>query len=859
MARFSRRRFSSFFYRFLSSFKEWIVRNLIIFINSVVTVVLILIVIFILLTRVSNLQRESAEEAVVNLAEQTATEIQSYFLAYYNILRTTAQVMRSYRNIEIDQRRNFINDTMLEIISANRTFINVYSVWKPNVLDGRDASYANAPGSNEIGQFISGYTRVQGWIEQRTFAEHLYTLDLDYRAMGLTSGVISEPFPMFSGRYLNSWVVDLQFPIIVDDDVLGLVGITMDLEVLQYLVGNTTLLDYNLRTMVSSDRGTLVAHSNLEMRGSSFAGDTVFQYELEPLLDNDVRSTMYSNIRDSIIFVTPVTARAKDSLVVSFPLRWLDPNTGVYVSLSGHPRWAVITVVPLEIVLAPIYSMYQFSFFFIIGAAVLMAFVVLGTSRTLTQRTKSLQRDLEQASTMQDNLKFGLFLMDNKWIVQRAYSKALEKILSVSNLSGKNFVELLTSSIKAVEKDGLADYFEMFFNRSFDPELLSSINPIIELDYVSIDTGERKNLRTNFIRAERGRSEFILGTVEDITAEKALQKQLLEAENLRENEMRSLFQVIQIDPRVLSDFVADAEYEFERINELLKNKRELHKELLVDMFQSVHAVKSNAVILNLESFSDRLHKLEASVRNLQEYPADILPFDDFLGLFLEIDDAMKEIDQLKETVSRIENFRSVSRTGKAQEQYVLVETLSRVCDKTQTALNKKVKFVVEEIDPVVMNYGPRREIKEILTQLIRNAVYHGIEKPEDREPLGKDPEGEIRLSITHRNNQIFIKLVDNGGGIDFNKILKQATANKMIHNAAEAKDKNFLLKTIFMPGFSTIGDADLHAGRGIGLSLVKDRVKTLRGNISITTTPGKGTTFTIAIPMELQMAADNVS
>jgi two-component system chemotaxis sensor kinase CheA len=473
-------------------------------------------------------------------------------------------------------------------------------------------------------------------------------------------------------------------------------------------------------------------------------------------------------------------------------------TSGIYNNKNSS-RWAVITTVPLVTITAPINALLRFSILFVIGAAITMVFVVLATSRSLAQRAKSLQRDLEQASTMQDNLKYGLFLMDGKYIMQGAYSKALEKILAVSNLKGKNFIELLTSSIKKQEKDGLADYFDMILKKSFDKNMLDSINPINEFTYINSEVAEIKNLRTSFTLAEKGRgTDLILGTIEDITSEKELEKQLIEAENIRENEMRSLFQVIQLDPRVLSDFVADAEYEFDRINEMLKSKKQMHRELLVEMYQSVHAVKSNALILNLDSFSDRLHKLEASVKNLQEKPGDVVPFDDFLELMFEIDEAMKEIDDLKSTVSKIENFRSISGGSKTQERYVLIETLNRVCIKTQTALDKKARLVVEDIDEVVLNYGPRRAIKEVLTQLVRNAVYHGIETPKDREKAGKEPEGEIRISITNRSNQIYITLSDNGNGIDFGKIRKKAVESKMLHNPAiEGKDKNTLLKVIF--------------------------------------------------------------
>ena len=840
--------------KYFPSLFQGIRRHQITVINASVTVILISIVIFVLLSRASVLQRRTAEESVVHLAGQATFEVQTFYFSYLDMIRTLARVMQIYPTIDARERRSFVYNTMDGILASNRNMLSIYSLWKPNELDGMDALYANSEYSDESGQFIAGFTRELGYMERRTFPEFKYILDSENDHLDLEEGVFTEPQNRVT-RLRDLWFVDAQVPILNSGVAVGLIGATINLDRLQTVVELLNPLDTG-RAMVCTSDGTIVAHLDPQLRGVNFASPD----EREPLTAGGLDGEVFQAILQSIQTQEYVTLSTSEYLIVSYPLRVADVRTGYNVNVtSGSSLWTVVTVVPRSTIFAPMNALLRFSVFFTIGAAILMVLVVLATSRSLTQRTKALQRDLEQASAMQDNLKFGLFLMDNKYMVQSAYSKALERILSVTNLGGKNFVNLMGSSVKAHEKDGLTDYFEMFFNESFDSEMLSSINPIAELDYVSTETNERKNLRTNFTRAEQGRAEYILGTVEDVTAENELKKQLLEAENKRENEMRSLFQVIQLDPRVLGDFVADAEYEFERINGLLKSKKELHKELLVDLFQSVHSVKSNALILNLEKFSERLHNLEASVKVLQEKPENILPFDEFLGLFLEIDDAMKELDQLKETVSKIENFRSVSGSGKTQEQYVLVETLTRVCDKTQTAVNKKVRLVIEDIDVAVLNNGPRREIKEILTQLVRNAVYHGIETPEEREPLGKDPEGEIRLSIKYRDNQIYMKITDNGNGIDFDKIQKKVEDSKLLQNKAEVLDKNNLLKTIFMPGFSTIGDADLHAGRGIGLSLVKDRVKDLHGNITVSTAQGKGTTFTISIPMELHVAADYVS
>ncbi|MCL2129878.1 MAG: ATP-binding protein, partial [Treponema sp.] len=746
-------------------------------------------------------------------------------------------------------RRQFIDEIMNSVIISNERIYNIYSVWKPNELDNLDNVYANSAFSDETGQYMSGLTRERGWVEKKRFTEYMPILSNGDTYFGLSrTGVLKEPGITNLGNR-SLWLVEVQIPIIMKGNGVGFLGLTINMDQLQYRI--TTLRPFNTgRVMVVTNRGLIIAHKDMQLRGLHFPGYN----NLEPLL-----SVAYEYIMDSINSGQQLSFSTEDELVVIYPLRITDAITGsIAGSTEDSSTWTVISAVPLATIYARVNELVRFSIFFLLGAAVVIGLVVLGTSRSLTRQADLLQRNLERATAMQNNLKYGLFLMDKKYIIQDAYTKALDNILSISELQGKVFLEILSSSLKTKELDGLSDYFEMIFSASLDKELLDSVNPINVFSYTSNDTKEVKSLRTTFTLAEGTRgSEYILGTVEDITAEKELEKQLIEAQMGREKEMQFLFQVIQLNPRVLSDFIEDTEYEFDKVNDLLKNKTHFHREVLVEIYQSIHAVKSNALILNLETFSKKLHVLESSIRNLQEKYEDFVPFDDFLGLVLELDESLKEKDQIKEAVSKIQNFKSMSGEEKDQERFILIETLTQICNKTQAALNKKVKLVVESIDEAVLDHGPRRVIKEVLTQLVRNAVYHGIEMPDERESLGKNPEGEIRVSMRYKDNQIIIKLTDNGKGINFEKIRNTAETFNLFSNPEEANDTNYLLQLLFSPGFSTLDAADLHAGRGMGLNLVRDRIKEIHGNLKVSTAPGRGTTFTILIPMETAVLVES--
>jgi two-component system chemotaxis sensor kinase CheA len=462
----------------------------------------------------------------------------------------------------------------------------------------------------------------------------------------------------------------------------------------------------------------------------------------------------------------------------------------------------------------------------------------------LSDMTHLAERD--EIAAMKDSLNIGLFFMDRNFIIQDNYSKAMSWMLGVSEFHGVRFTDLLEASVTPTELAAIQDYFGMLFDRQFDQAMLDDINPLNEFHYVSTETKERKILHIGFISVERGHGEVMLmSSIYDITAKIELQKKLAEEEKLRQEEMRSLFELINVEPRVFSDFIEDAEYEFQQINKILKNNEMSSHEALVEIYQSVHAIKSNAVILGLATFGEKVHMMETLIKEMREKKE--VPFDDMLHLTLEIERLVKEKNNFRVTIGRINSFKSGSKLKSNDD--VLIEALIKASEKASSDLNKKVQFVVDTVDASVMEHGPRRVMKEVLMQLVRNSVVHGIENPEERLERGKSETGSIRLSIKVEDNMIHIKLKDDGNGLDFDKIREKALKTGFFKDERDAQDKNHLLQAIFSPGFSTAATEGVHAGRGIGLNLVRDRVKELNGTLKVQTEHGKGTAFHVYIPL----------
>jgi two-component system chemotaxis sensor kinase CheA len=479
------------------------------------------------------------------------------------------------------------------------------------------------------------------------------------------------------------------------------------------------------------------------------------------------------------------------------------------------------------------------------AASNMLSGISRGTLVNLHDMTFLAERD--EIAAMKDSLKIGIFFMDRNFVIQDNYSRYLEELLSEPELNGKLFTDLLTASVTTKELDAIKDYFGMVFDRVFDQSTLEDINPLTELHYVSTNTGDQKIFHVEFITVERGKGEvFVLVAIYDVTAKVELQKRLEEEEGRRQEEMRAIFELIQVDPNVFGDFLEDAEYEFGRIDETLKNDKLDAHEALVEVYQAVHAIKSNAVILGLNTFGNKVHELESKIKKLREKESEV-SFDEMLHLTVELERLSKEKDGFKTIIDRINSFKVGG--GQRQSEYVLIESLTKTTNKAAEDMGKKVKFVASDVDPAAVENGPRRVMKEVLMQLIRNSVVHGIESPEERLAQGKNETGVVRLSIKTDGKVIQVKLLDDGRGLDFKKISAKAINLNMI-KAEEANNRNLLLNAIFAPGFSTAETEGVHAGRGIGLNLVKDRVRDAKGTIKLQTESGKGTVFSILLPAE---------
>lgn len=181
----------------------------------------------------------------------------------------------------------------------------------------------------------------------------------------------------------------------------------------------------------------------------------------------------------------------------------------------------------------------------------------------------------------------------------------------------------------------------------------------------------------------------------------------------------------------------------------------------------------------------------------------------------------------------------------------MFQRFPRIVRDQALRLDKRVDLIVEggetEIDKTVLE-----QMNDPLVQFLRNAIAHGIESPEDRRKMGKPETGTIRLAAYHEGDYVTLEVEDDGRGVDLKKLRKVLEARNELsaHELSRLTDSE-LSYAIFLPGVSTHDRVDGHAGRGVGLDVVKENVERMNGTIEVETQPGRGTRFIIRIPLTL--------
>ncbi|BAQ60590.1 signal transduction histidine kinase CheA [Geminocystis sp. NIES-3708] len=250
---------------------------------------------------------------------------------------------------------------------------------------------------------------------------------------------------------------------------------------------------------------------------------------------------------------------------------------------------------------------------------------------------------------------------------------------------------------------------------------------------------------------------------------------------------------------------------------------------------------------------------------------DELELDRFTGFHLLAQDILELIVRVRESTSDIQflvdetdqlgrNLRQVTTQLQEEINKSRMVSFAQNADrlplpirKIAQGYDKQVQLKIEGrevlIDKMILEH-----LWDPLLQITKNCITHGIELPQEREEIGKSPIGTITVRAFLQGPQTVISISDDGAGIDPQKIKRKAIQNKLItpEQAKNLKDQE-TYDFLFNAGFTTKEKADSHAGRGVGLDIVRTKLNEIRGSVNVDSTPGQGTTFTIRLPLTLSI------
>jgi len=477
--------------------------------------------------------------------------------------------------------------------------------------------------------------------------------------------------------------------------------------------------------------------------------------------------------------------------------------------------------------------------------------------RELRKSKDSLERAKRETDDILHHVEEGIFLIDRDLVIQSQYSQALESILAEKKLAHKRFMDLFNTRINGDQIGAIVEFLELLFNPEIESSLLSDLNPLhqIQIDFSTGETGtvRKKYLDFQFKRIQNDGPEIneIMVTVIDVTQEVLLTKKLEESEQKTRKQLDFILMLLQVDPALMNEFIESSQSELLHMGKILQKMKieGVAAEHLEDMFRSAHLIKGNAGLLDLKVFTRHAHDFEDHISAIREKKEtseeDLHRFEEYLQ---EFHANFKELIGLIEKISLIHTH---FRPKREFENKLLSQSLSHLVEQLGKDLGKTIILDLKKFNPDDIPARQKTMIKEVLIQLIRNAVSHGIEEPDERKKARKPSEGKISVQSMLNGKVFKLEIRDDGRGLDLEK-LRQRSIELNLESADKIRSwsDDQITQVIFRSGFSTAKTADLVAGRGVGMDLVKRKIEQAKGQLDLCSVKGEYCSFTIELPCE---------
>ncbi len=464
----------------------------------------------------------------------------------------------------------------------------------------------------------------------------------------------------------------------------------------------------------------------------------------------------------------------------------------------------------------------------------------------------------QQNKEILDNLREAFFIVKKDLIIDETTSASCLSLFG-QEIAGRQVGKAL------LLKQDKASFIEMNLEQLFDDFMPEHVTLQMIPHQVITESNRVLDLAYTVIHDEQKKPERVIIAASDVT-ETIRQKQLFQKQM---HLFHSLFFILQ-NAESFGEFLADFKSDLAAMGETRQRETAL---------RILHTIKGNAGVYTLDFLSKRVHSIETKIA--KKRTGDAVFFDFMAKVAVDLEQQMvnflvehHKILGIEYGESRKDRYlisgsqlQDLSRLAEAGDKgsievlhkellllrfrplSVLTSTLPNVVNRVIEKLEKKVIFSIHG-DELRTNTDPLSPLFRSMVHLLNNACDHGIEHPDQRLELEKDPCGTLSLTMdADGQGGLDIAIKDDGRGIDSNKIRELALEKKLLSeanlNKLSEEEVNCL---IFLDGFSTTTTVSQTSGRGVGMAAVKAEVEALKGTIHIETAVGKGTRFLINIP-----------
>ncbi len=475
-------------------------------------------------------------------------------------------------------------------------------------------------------------------------------------------------------------------------------------------------------------------------------------------------------------------------------------------------------------------------------------------TKELYRTNMDLKNKQRENDSILSNVEEGFFILNPDLEIRSQYSKALLNILEIESPEGKNILGLIEKFLPDKHLTLITDYLGLIFDADLDEDLIKDLNPIhrTEFNFANESETKIKFLTFKFKRIiEHGHVHMLIVTVIDETKEYILAQKLEENEAKTKKQIEWIMGILHLDSKALNEFMSTSYDEINTIEILMQtsHKENEYSKVLEEIICSLLILRESANLLDLKFFAESVHEIEEKAIEIQS--RELINGLDFLPLVLHLKEIKKNLDELKNLVERLSSFNSQNANKNIEMvDQSITKSMSILINRVSAELGKEVIFKSNNFKCELVPPQYKMLLKNILVQLIRNSISHGIESPKIRKSRSKNEKGMITVQNEVKDNMFLVHFADDGQGLKLKKLKEKALeSNLWAESEINNWDIDQLANVIFTPGISSAEKSDLISGRGIGMDIIQKQLQKHDGRININFAESKFCAFTIELPL----------